>query len=242
MKTVLFDSRWYWQVMFVSKSLLAPLVYEKTVVVSAFDIRIDLTIENTLKVEKKVYNFENRRNFPSPIKNASGARRDKHTKKLERNNYADTLPWKVFIASQAHWKWSDNIFHVTAGNVKFAVGQWPNFHPCNFLYETRLYRGNAVSEIPYSRLKKINRDSWIMVDKKHLISCWVELCPKIAAGRQGCIAKKEVWNAVLKPNTKQGWFACKNFYTWSSCFTLVLRCYTRDNLSFIHLCCSRRYS
>ena len=38
-------------------------------------------------------------------------------------------------------------FHVTAGNVKFAVSQWPNFQPLNFLCETRLYRGNAVLEI-----------------------------------------------------------------------------------------------
>jgi len=37
-------------------------------------------------------------------------RRDKHPKKLEAIN-ADTLPcWKVFIASQGHWKWSDNVF------------------------------------------------------------------------------------------------------------------------------------
>jgi len=34
----------------------------------------------------------------------------------------------------------------------------------------------------------------------------------------------------------------KNFHTGPPCFTLVLRCYTRDNLSFIHLCCSRRYA
>jgi len=34
-------------------------------------------------------------------------------------------------------------------------------------------------------------------------------------------------------------FVYKNFHTGSSCFTLVLRCYTRGNLSFIHLCCFR---
>ena len=62
-----------------------------------------LNIENNLKVEKKVYYFENKPNFPSsPKKNAWGTRRDKHTKKLESNNYADTLLWKVFIASQGH--------------------------------------------------------------------------------------------------------------------------------------------
>ena len=34
----------------------------------------------------------------TPQKNAWGARRDKHTKKLENNDYAGTFPWKVFIA------------------------------------------------------------------------------------------------------------------------------------------------
>jgi len=61
--------------------------------------RSHLTIENNLKVEKKVYYFENKYNFPSSLKTAWGTRRDKHTKKLESNSYAGTLPWKVFIAS-----------------------------------------------------------------------------------------------------------------------------------------------
>ena len=34
-----------------------------------------------------------------------------------------------------------------SGKVKFAVSQRPNFHPLHFLYETRLYRGNAILEI-----------------------------------------------------------------------------------------------
>jgi len=55
-----------------------------------------------LKVEEKVHYFENKHNFPSPTKNAWGTRRDKHTKKLKSNNYAGTLPWKVFIVSQGH--------------------------------------------------------------------------------------------------------------------------------------------
>jgi len=43
--------------------------------------------------------------------------------------------------------------------VKFAVSQRPNSHPFNFLYETRLYRGNAMLEMLYGRLKKIIRAS-----------------------------------------------------------------------------------
>ena len=52
------------------------------------------------------------------------------------------------------------------GKVKFAVSQRPNSHPVNFLYETRLCRGNAILEILYSKLKKIIRDSRILADKK----------------------------------------------------------------------------
>jgi len=57
-----------------------------------------LTIENTLKVEKKVYYFENKHIFPSPQENVWGTRGEKHTKKLESNDYAGTLLWKVLIA------------------------------------------------------------------------------------------------------------------------------------------------
>jgi len=54
-------------------------------------------------------------------------------------------------------------FHVTAGNVKFAVSQLPNSQPLNFLYETRLYRGNAILDILFSSLTKNIRDSRIFL-------------------------------------------------------------------------------
>ena len=81
-----------------------------------------------------------------------------------------------------------------------------------------------------------------MVDKKafDFVLSWTFVQKLLLPGR--VVAQKEVWNAVPTPNIKENWFAYKNFYTGSSYFTLVLRCYTRDNLSFIHLCCSRRYS
>jgi len=40
------------------------------------------------------------------------------------------------------------------------------FSYIQFLYETRLYRGNAILEILYSKLKKIIGDSRILVDEK----------------------------------------------------------------------------
>jgi len=97
---------------------------------NAVDYLSHLTKDNNLKVDKKVYYFENKHNFPS--KNAWGTRRDKHTKKLESNNYAGTSPWQVFL----HPKGIENdqrlFFHVTAGNIKFAVDQSPNSHPFHF--------------------------------------------------------------------------------------------------------------
>jgi len=65
--------------------------------------------------------------FPLPQKNTFGVRVETNTKKLESNNYAGTLPWKVFVASQGHWN-NQTIF----GNVKFAISQWPNSHTFNF--------------------------------------------------------------------------------------------------------------
>jgi len=87
------------------------------------------------------------------------------------------------------------------------------------------------------------RDRRIWVDKKasDFVLSWTFVQKLLLAGR-GVLLKKEVWNAVPTPNIKENWFAYKNFHTGSSCFTLVLRCYTRDNLSFIQLCCSRRYT
>jgi len=60
------------------------------------------------------------------------------------------------------------------------------------------------------------------------------------------MVKKEVWNAVPTPNTQEKLIRRQEFPHWirlqdhTSYFTLVLRCYTRDNFSFIHLCCSKR--
>jgi len=54
----------------------------------------------------------------------------------------------------------------------------------------------------------------------------------------GCSAKKELWERRSTPIKKedctkyssstQGAFPNMNFHTGSSCFTVVLRCYTRD--------------
>jgi len=145
----------------------------------------------------------------------------------------------VFIASKGHWKWSDNIWKrgvCSDSMTKFSYIQ--------FLYETRLYRGNAILEILYSKLKKIIGDSRILVDEKasDFVLSWT-FVQKLLLACKGVLLKKRCGNAVPTPNIKEDWFVYKNFHTGSSCFTLVLRrCYTRDNLSFIHICCSRRYT
>jgi len=59
----------------------------------------------------------------------------------------------------------------------------------------------------------------------------LNFCPKIVASRQECIAKKEVWER--RSHTKHKgrlWFACKNYHTGSSCFTLALWCYTGEKI------------
>jgi len=62
-----------------------------------------------------------------------------------------------------------------------------------FLYETRLYRGNAILEILYSRLKKKLETAECWSIKSIWFRAELNFCPKIVAGRQECIAKKEVW-------------------------------------------------
>jgi len=87
-----------------------------------------------------------------------------------------------------HHKSIDNahkiLFLVTGGNVKFAVSQRLIFHPFNYLSETRLYRGNAIIQILYSRLKK---NYWRQQNLSRENSIWFQselyYCPKIVAGR-----------------------------------------------------------
>jgi len=67
---------------------------------NAVDYRSHLTLENNLKIGKKVFISKTSITFPPPEKNAWGTRRDKHTKKLESN--AGSLSWKLFIPSQGH--------------------------------------------------------------------------------------------------------------------------------------------
>jgi len=65
---------------------------------NALDYRSHLTTENYLKVERKVGYitvFRKQAHLSLSPKNAWVTLRDKHTKKLESNNYAGTLPWKV---------------------------------------------------------------------------------------------------------------------------------------------------
>ena len=58
-----------------------------------------------------------------------------------------------------------------------------------FLYETRLYRGNAILEILYSRLKKKFETAECWSIKSIWFRAELNFCPKIVAGRQECIAK-----------------------------------------------------
>jgi len=80
-----------------------------------------------------------------------------------------------------------------SGKVKFAVSQRPNSHPFNFLYETWLYRGNAILEILSSKLKKIIRDSRILADKKvsDFLLSWIFVQKLLLAGRDVLLKRWE---------------------------------------------------
>jgi len=73
---------------------------------NAVEYRNHLTIENKLKVKTGIL-FRKQAQLFLPPKKTLGVRdtrRDKHMKKLESNNYAGTLSWKVFITSHGHCK------------------------------------------------------------------------------------------------------------------------------------------
>jgi len=65
--------------------------------------------------------------------------RNKHTKKHESNNYAGTLPWKVFIASQGHWIWSDNIFPRHSAKREVCSESMTKFSSIQFFLRNRDY-------------------------------------------------------------------------------------------------------
>jgi len=136
-------------------------------------------------MSKKGILFRKQAQLFLPPRTAWGTRRDKHTKKLESNNYAGTLPWTVLIASQGYWKWSDNIFHVTAGNVKCIVSQWPNSHPFKFFCTKRDYIAVGWKKLLETAECWSIKSIWFRAE--------LNFCPKIVAGRRECIAKKEVW-------------------------------------------------
>jgi len=98
---------------------------------NAVDYRSHLTIDNNLKVEEKVCYLENKRNFPH--KKTVGVRAERN---IWRNPKAIIMLALRTVRCFLHHKGIENdqrwFFHVTAGNMKFAVNQSPNSHPFNF--------------------------------------------------------------------------------------------------------------
>jgi len=54
-----------------------------------------------------------------------------------------------------------------------------------FCTKRDLYRGNAIFEVLYSRLKKLLETAEYWSIKKHLISCWAELLSKNCCWQAG---------------------------------------------------------
>ena len=80
-----------------------------------------MTIENNLKVEKQVCCFENSTTFP-PLKTTLGVRAKTN---IPKNSKAIIKLALCPVRCLLHYKGIENdqtiLFHVTAGNVKFAV-------------------------------------------------------------------------------------------------------------------------
>ena len=68
----------------------------------------------------------------------------------------------------------------------FAASQWSTSpaHPFNFLYETRLYCGNAILEILCRRLKNLFRDGriWVYEKASDLVMSWTFVQKLLLAG------------------------------------------------------------
>jgi len=103
---------------------------------------------------------------------------------------------KLFIASQGRWKWLDNIFPRHSGKREVCTRSksMTKLSSIQFLYETRLYRGNKILEMLCSRLKKIIKDSRILVARKasYFVLSWTFVQKLLLAGR-GVLLKLEVW-------------------------------------------------
>jgi len=89
-------------------------------------------------------------------KHAWVTRREKHTKTLESNNYAGNLPWKVFIAPLHHKDIENDqtIFSARHSAKREVCSEsMTKYSSIQFLYDTRLYRGNTILAILHSKLK-----------------------------------------------------------------------------------------
>jgi len=114
-----------------------------------------------------------------PPKNAWGRRGDKHTKKLLSNSYAGTLPCKMFIASQGHWKWSENIFPRRSVKREVCSESITKFSSIQFFLRNATISGsrNFGSTVQQVEKKLLETAEYWSI-KKHMISHWAELLSK----------------------------------------------------------------
>ena len=126
---------------------------------------------------------------------------------------------------------TDKIFHITAGNVKFVVSQWPNPHPFKLFCTKRDHiTGTQFWKYCTVGWKKLLEATECWSIKSIWFRAELNFCPKTLLAGRNVLLKKRCGNAVSTPNIKEDWLAYKNFHTGSSCFTLALRCYTREKI------------
>ena len=90
---------------------------------NALDYRRLLTIENNLKVKKKVYYVENKHNFPSPQKLFGVCVETNMPKNQKAIIMLALCPGRCLLHRKGIENDQSIFFHVTAGNVKFAFSQ-----------------------------------------------------------------------------------------------------------------------
>ena len=73
----------------------------------------------------------------------------------------------------------------------------------------------------------------MLVDKKHLVRAELNVCPKIVAGRQECIAEKEVWERRSHTKHKGRLIRLQEFPHWIFLFQFSATVlYTRKNVIY----------
>ena len=186
-----------------------------------------------LECRKKVYNFKKKHNFSSPSK-LLGVRVETNIPKNSKAIIMLALcPGRLEGVNciTRVLKMTDKIFHITAGNVKFVVSQWPNPHPFKLFCTKRDYiTGTQFWKYCTVGWKKLLEATECWSIKSIWFRAELNFCPKTLLAGRNVLLKKRCGNAVSTPNIKGRLIGLQEFPHWVFLFhfsATVL--YTRKN-------------